>query len=114
MGANLYVQASEAVTASGQTAALEVGPLTTLAVDVNVSAASGTTPTLDLYVDRLGADGIWYQIWHGTQVTGAGQTSTSIGPSCATNNVVTSTVRFRWVVGGTTPSFTFSCSIVAR
>lgn len=114
MGATVYHKASTAYTASGTSGALTVGPLTTLAVDVNVSAVAGTSPTLDFYLERQGADGEWYQVWHPTQVTAAGVVTTSVGPGCTTGAVVLSTMRLRWVIAGTTPSFTWSASIVAR
>lgn len=114
MGATILTQPSAAVTTSGNSGPLQTGPLYTLAVDVNVSAASGTSPTLTLFLDRLGADGVWYPIWSPTAVTAAGTLSTSVGPGCATAEVPTNNIRLRWVLGGTSPSFTFSASILGR
>ncbi len=114
MGATILSLPSTVTTTSGNTDPLQTGPLYTLAVDVNVTAASGTSPTLALFVDRLGADGNWYAIWSPTAVTAAGTLSTSIGPGCAVAEVPTDNIRLRWVLGGTTPSFTFSASIIAR
>ncbi|HVA05514.1 MAG TPA: hypothetical protein VNG12_02115 [Acidimicrobiales bacterium] len=114
MGAVILEEVSAVHTASGSTGPLEVGPLTTLAVDVNVSAVSGTTPSMSLVVERQGSDGNWYSIWAPSAVTVAGVVSTSIGPGCATAAVVTSVVRLRWSITGTTPSFTFSASVIAR
>ena len=105
---------SAAQTASGVSAGLLVRQSPTIAVDINVSAVSGTTPTLNLFVERLGADGVWYTLWNPTQITAVGTASTSIGPGCAIAAVLTNQVRLRWVLGGTTPSFTFSASIIAR
>ncbi len=107
-------QPSTAQTASGNSANLSVQQLSELAVDVNVTAVAGTSPTLNLYIDRLGADGVWYNIWSGTQITAISVQSTSIGAGCITNQSFGSTIRFRWVLGGTTPSFTFSASIVGK
>lgn len=111
MGTVLYEQSSKAVSTSGDSGPLEVGPLTTLAADVNCTAVAGGG-TATVFVDRLGADGVWYPIWSPTAISGAGNTSTSIGPGCATAAVVTSTIRFRWVISGT--SVTFSVSLIAR
>ena len=112
---NLLILESTAYTASGNAPAVSV-PLavSTLAVDVNVTAASGTSPTLQLVLERQGADGIWYAVWSPTSITAVGTASTSVGPGCATAASLTGAIRLRWVVGGTTPSFTFSASIVAR
>ncbi len=114
MGATIFDGASAVHTTSGSSGPLEVGPLTTLAVDVNVSAASGTTPSLSLVVERQASDGNWYAIWAPAALTAVGVVSTSIGPGCATAAVVTSVVRLRWAITGTTPSFTFSASVIAR
>jgi hypothetical protein len=114
MGATIYLQPQTVITASGSSGPLNVGPLTTLACDVNVVTVAGTSPTLSLVVERQGADGGWYPMWTPAAITAAGITSTSIGPGCATNQVVPATIRFRWTLGGTSPSFTYSVSIVGR
>ena len=114
MGATILNLPSTVTTTSGETDQLQTGLLYTLAVDVNVSAASGTSPTLTLFLDRLGADGVWYPIWSPTAVTAVGQLSTSIGPGCVVAEVPTNNIRLRWTLGGTTPSFTFSASIIGR
>jgi hypothetical protein len=123
--ANLVAFPSTVVTASGG-----YGPATTppnaspipfivpfdvnyFAVDINVSAASGTTPTLDIFVERLGQDGVWYTMYHPTQITGVIQVSVSLGPG-DTAAAPTQTLRVRWAVGGTGPSFTFSMSMVGH
>lgn len=114
MGEILLDLAAAPHTTSGELDCLPLGELTTLAVDVNVTAVSGTTPTLDVFLERQGADGVWYQVWHPTQIIAVGQASTSVGPGAATPAVLTSKLRLRWAIGGTTPSFTFSASIWAR
>jgi hypothetical protein len=107
---------STAYTASGGGTSISLGPvpraIQALAVDVNVTAASGTSPSLTLILERLAADGNWYEIWSPTAITAAGAASTSIGPGCATAQVYTQTIRLRWLISGTSPSFTFSASIV--
>ncbi len=112
---NLLILQSTAYTMSGSAPAVNV-PLavSTLAVDVNVTAVGGTSPTLALFLERQGADGIWYSIWAPAAVTAAGAVSTSVGPGCATPASLTGMLRLRWQLGGTTPSFTFSASVVAR
>ena len=115
MIATLLNQASAAQTTSGVSNALLVRQTPTLAVDINVSAVSGTSPTLNFVLERLGAVGVWYSVgWAPSQITAVGTASTSVGPGCATNAVLTGQVRLRWTIGGTTPSFTFSASIIGR
>ena len=103
-----------AQTTNGNSGTLGVDAYSELAVDINISAVSGTSPTLNLYIDRLGADGNWYTIWSSAQQTGMGQVSASIGAGLATNQAFGNSARLRWVLGGTTPSFTFSASIIAK
>jgi hypothetical protein len=111
MGANAFSYKSTVTTASGASAPFQVGRLTTLAVDVSVTAVAGAG-TVAPIVERLGDDGVWYPIWNPAALTAVGLTSTSIGAGCTTPAVVTSTLRFRWVITGT--SVTFSASIIAR
>ncbi|HVA08709.1 MAG TPA: hypothetical protein VNG12_18400 [Acidimicrobiales bacterium] len=113
MGAPLYTRASAAATTGGTSGPLNMGASTALAVGVTVSAASGTSPKLTLLVEWQGSDGAWYQLWKATQVTAAGATVTTIGAGCATAEAVPGTIRLRWAVSGTTPSFTFSASVLA-
>ena len=79
---------------------------------VNVSAVSGTSPTLNVYLDTLGGDGVWYTIASSPQITAVGQTILSIGPGLSNQNIFNYLVRVRYVLGGTTPSFTLSVSMV--
>lgn len=68
---------------------------------LNVTAASGTTPTLDLTIQDS-PDGVtWYNRQAFTQVTGATTQSQRI-------EYFGRFLRVNAVIGGTTPSFTFS------
>lgn len=108
----MAVLPSAARTANGDLA-LSTGVNRYLAVDVDVTAVSGTAPTLTLRLERQGEDGVWYDTgWAPPAVTAAGVVSASVGPGCTTNVVLTDNVRLRWTVGGTSPSFTFSASLV--
>lgn len=120
----LLAQASAAHTASGSTAALAVPQgVTNLTLNVPVIAASGTSPTLTLVLEGADALGNWYTLWtNATAITAAGDTTVFFGPALTNNTtapisagvVVPPVVRLRWTIGGTTPSFTFSASIVGR
>jgi hypothetical protein len=111
MSASLAV-ASAVVSASGNSPSLDLGPNNCVAVDINATAGVGS-PSMVFYLDRLGADGNWYPIYTSSAVTGVSQTSTSVGPGCATDQLPTNTVRLRWVLGSGT-SLTFSASLVGR
>jgi hypothetical protein len=106
--------ASAARTTNSDSGEQFVGIYGELAVDVNISAVSGTTPSMTLYVDRKGADGNFYTIYTSAAQNAAGNVSTSIGVGAATNASFGDIVRLRWVITGTTPSFTFTASIKGK
>ncbi len=94
---------------------MTVGPYDEMSVDFNVTVITGTSPTLTFFVDRKGSDNIYYQIWASTQITTVtGTTSISIGPGCTKPESLGATARVRWVIAGTSPSYTFSYSAQAK
>jgi hypothetical protein len=107
-------QASAVQSANGNTVSLSVGQDHTLFIGINLTALGGTSPTAQFFVDTLGADGVWYQIWASATMSGAGQVTTSIGPGLATTADFGDTIRLRWSLGGTSPTATFSASIKGK
>ena len=86
---------------------------------LNITAASGTTPTLDIKVQRKDPlSDTYYDVVGGAfaQKTGMGSDDLIIYPgiTAAANRAVSSAIASRWrvvaTIGGTTPSFTFSVS----
>lgn len=78
------------------------GPASTLRVQLNVTAASGT-PTLDVVVeDTLDGGANWNTLVTFSQKTGTGHQVVDYSGPFADR------IRARWTIGGTTPSFTFS------
>ena len=74
---------------------------TTLRVQLDATAASGTTPTLDVVIEDT-IDGTNYNaIATFTQLTAAGRQVVNVTTPFA------DTIRARWTITGTTPSFTF-------
>lgn len=114
MSGIILSQPPSTITASGSTNPLQIGAFGALAVDIGVTAASGTSPSIAFFLERQGADANWYAVWSPTALTAAGTISTSIGPGCSTAEILTNTVRLRWEISGTSPSFTFSASIWGR
>jgi hypothetical protein len=106
-------QSSGATQNSGD---LTVGLYTEIGIDINTTAQSGTNPTLQLFYERKGADGIYYVLWQSAVLSAAANTiSTSIGAGMAYNQSLGLTGRLRWVVGGTsTPTYTFSAQIYGK
>jgi hypothetical protein len=118
--------AGAARTTSGNSGALpNYGNYRSAIIEVNVTAVSGTTPTLDVYIDTSVDGTNWINIAHFTQITGISRRYIQISEygSQATSDFDStadlpagsvrsgpwgSTLRVRWVIGGTTPSFTFS------
>lgn len=91
---------------------LPVGAHDSIAIDLNVSVLGGTSPTVQFFWDRLGDDGQYYAIWTSAVISATGKTSTTLGPGCAVNVNLGMTGRLRWVFGGTSPTATFSGSII--
>src|ERR1044072_2726207 len=91
MGAYVTAVASAARTTSSNSGVLSgFGNWSKFRAQLNVSAASGTTPTLDVAVEGLLDDDV-----QALDVTG----------------LFTDQMRVRWTIGGTTPSFTFDVKL---
>ncbi len=100
--------ASAARTVSGDSGAFNgYGPASTLRVQLNVTAASGT-PTLDVVIEDT-LDGVsWNTIATFSQKTAAAREVINITIPFADR------IRARWTIGGTTPSFTFSVLVASQ
>lgn len=99
------VEASSAKTATGNSAAgiAITDPGSQIALLVNVSAVSGTTPTLDLKVQWSHDNATWADADVGdafAQITAA-KVTVKLFPRRGPY------FRLFWTIGGTTPSFTF-------
>ena len=99
-GMTLY---SGTVTANGNTADIDVSTISALEVELKVTAVSGTTPTLDVYIEgKFEATGDYKPLASQTGITATGIWFLTIDP------LRFKYIRVRWVVGGTSPSFTFT------
>jgi hypothetical protein len=106
--------ASTAYTASGNSGDLTVGSLTRLAIDFNVTAVAGTVPSCTFSVERKGSDGVYYVIAASAAVSAVGATSFSVGAGLTTSSAFGATIRLKWAISGTAPSFTFTYSAVGK
>ncbi len=106
-GAAATVVASAARTTSSNSSTLTgYGPAATLRAQLNISAAAGTVPTLDVLVEDT-LDGTTFNtIGTFTQATGVTRQVIDI------TSPFSDQVRIKWTVGGTAPSFTFSVILV--
>lgn len=100
--------ASAAQTASVNSADITIYNGSKLAVYLDVAAASGTTPTLDVTVKAKDpASGKYFLLGTFTQKTGVVSDVLFIGNG-AGSTFAARTIRVEAVIGGTSPSFTFS------
>jgi hypothetical protein len=107
-------QASAAQTASGNSGDINVSLFSECSVDCSMTAFSGTTPSIIFYLDRKGLDGVYYPLWTSATFTAATVVSTAIGAGMTIAQCLGSIIRLRWVIAGTTPSITFSASIIGK
>lgn len=127
-----FLQAQTLLASAARTTSSDSGALTaygsfrTAIIQLNVTAQSGTTPTLDVYIDSS-VDGTNYiNMVHFTQIGAAtgrraiqlsDNTAGATADFDATADLAAATVRqgswgstlrIRWVLSGTSPSYTFS------
>jgi hypothetical protein len=92
--------ASAARSASGESAVFEFGDRAAARLQLDVTAASGTGPTLDVEV-LVSRDGVnWYSAGTFTQQVGVAKEDKLF--------LLDRFVKLAWTIAGTTPSFTFS------
>lgn len=101
---SVTLKASDAQTASSQTGAIEIYGKE-LTVTLDVTAVSGTTPTLDVKLQHSPDGSLWSDL--GTAFT----QKTAVSREVKTFTQMHGYVRVVWTIGGTTPSFT--CSVEA-
>lgn len=110
-GARKNLVASAARTTTGNSGALTgYGPAATLRAQLRVTAASGTTPTLNVVVeDSVDGGATWNTIATFAQKTAA-------GPQEVQNVTAPfgDQLRVSWTIAGTTPSFTFAVDAVVQ
>lgn len=105
---SLHDSAARTATGSGDAAA-GFGGSSKIGAALVVSAASGTTPTLDVVIQHS-LDGVnWFNLITFTQATGATSEYKAVSEAQgSTVTVVGDRLRARYTIGGTSPSFTFS------
>lgn len=104
---NVTVQAVVTKTASFDGPAIEVGDRGSACLDLTISAASGTTPTLDVTIQTSKDGTTWRTVAAFAQKTAAGTERKSFP-------ALDRFIRASAVIGGTTPSFTYSVAGEAK
>ncbi len=77
-------------------------------MQLNVTAASGTTPTLDVVVEDSLDGANWNTVGTFTQLTTTGRQVINVTTPFADQ------IRVRWTIAGTTPSFTFAVDVYSE
>jgi len=136
----LVLLASAGQTATANGAAFSVPSLTQCAVFVDVTTVTGTTPTMQVWL-QSSSDGAttWFDLPYvarmtdnsGSATEGSGGAQPSAGAVggrningttnitaaskyAATYSIFSDYIRVRWFIGGTTPNFTFSVRAVCK
>lgn len=81
------------------------GASSMLRAQLDVTAASGTTPNLTAFIEDTLDGANWNVVGTFTAKTAAGREVINVAGG------FTDTLRVRWVITGTTPSFTFSVKV---
>jgi hypothetical protein len=86
------------------------------AAELVVTAASGTSPTLDVVLQHsIDGGATWFTMTTFTQKTAAGsELKTETEVEAATGEVYGDCLRVSYTIGGTTPSFTFYVKVSAQ
>jgi hypothetical protein len=101
--------ASAARTATATSSTFEIYGAETLVCYLSVTAASGTTPTLDVkFQDSPDGGTTWFDIAGATFTQATGTTTQVVSAS----RKFARKIRCVATIGGTTPSFTFSVTIM--
>lgn len=104
MGTTITALASGARTASADSGVIAgFGDWSKFRAHLAVTAASGTTPTLDVVIEDTLDGTNWNTVATFTQKTAAATQAVDV-----TGVVFGDRLRVRWTVTGTTPSFTFA------
>lgn len=117
--------AAGARTTTGSSGEIKVGRFTSLLVMLTVNTVTGTSPTLDVYLQmKCPDDTTWHDMAHFAQVTSSNnkqlaslatsgnsiravQTAALGAGTIRSDTVLGSTWRIHWVIGGTNPNFNF-------
>lgn len=100
---SLTLLPSDARTSSGTSSDIDVARFIVTDICVDVTAVSGTSPTLSVYIEgRQRAIGKYRTLLSFENISATGTYCGLINP------LAYSQIRVRWVVGGTSPSFTFA------
>ncbi len=106
---------TQTATTNFSSADLAVDRLSELAIDLNLTTLTGgTTPSIQLLVDRKGADGIYYQIDNPTALSAVGALSRSLGAGTANPVVFGNLLRVRTTILGAPTTIAYTISAIGK
>ena len=109
--ATLHTSAAETATVTG--ADVDTEQLGSANFYLNVTEVTGTTPTLDVKIqEKDPVSGKYFDLFSFTQQTAISSERKSYGSGAG--ELLGKVIRYVATIGGTTPSFTFSLSMVGR
>ena len=109
--ATLHTSAAETVTVTG--ADVDTEQLGSANFYLDVTAVTGTTPTLDVKIqEKDPVSGKYFDLVSFTQKTAISSERKSYGSGAG--ELLGKVIRYVATIAGTTPSFTFSLSMVGR
>lgn len=133
VGTDLVLHPSAARTVSGTGDAQTRGGLGRFLIQLDCTAASGTTPTLNVYIQTTVDGTNWQDVGSFTQVTVAArrfmrivagglipgvveepQKDASLAAGSVESGPLGKQIRAKYVIAGTTPSFTFAVDAFAE
>jgi hypothetical protein len=106
-GDDLTPVASAARTASGNSGAQDASGFSVAELLLDVTAASGTTPSLTVTIEESHDGTTW-------RTVSAFAAKTAVGTERKSFSIAGRYYRVSWAITGTTPSFTFSVSGTAK
>lgn len=118
-GASYALKAAGAETASTTGGGIEVGDGSAAYVEVNVATVAGTTPTMTIVFEGSNDGTNWFTLAslgaNGVSVGGAGAAPSNIVAAGLIRGLFSTTqfLRYRSVIGGTTPSFDYTIRVDA-
>lgn len=101
----ILVPSAARTTSSSLESGEDYAPIDRLRAQLDVTAASGTTPSMTVVIESTLDGTNWDALGTFAAKTAAGREVITINP------VIGRRVRARWTITGTTPSFTFSVRV---
>ena len=102
----VVVKASAATTTTGQTGAFGTGAQNTLDVFVDITAVSGTTPSMTVNVEWSNDGSTWFAADTADAFTAATATQKRVKEFAVKGQYA----RLNYTISGTTPSFTWAAT----